>query len=93
MENEIYNDASLELSESDASLTTEDKNNPEFYLTPTQVLTAAKQFLLGIAFLFIFTIWVAIHYPEQSASLLDICKTIFPPLATLIIAFYFKEKF
>jgi hypothetical protein len=54
---------------------------------------AAKQILLGIAILYIVTIVVySLDQSDHSIKLLDICFSVFPSLATLIVAFYFKEK-
>lgn len=55
-------------------------------------LLAAKQILLGIAILYVITLLAYLVNPDRSEKLVDICMTIFPPLATLIIAFYFKDK-
>jgi hypothetical protein len=61
-------------------------------ITDQDRLIAAKQILAGIAILFIITIGAYLLKPQQGTVLLEICKTVFPPLATLIIAFYFKDK-
>lgn len=61
-------------------------------VTEQDKLLAAKQILFGLAFLFFITIIAYLFRPEQGAVLLDICKTSLPPLATLIIAFYFNNK-
>lgn len=61
-------------------------------ITEKDKLLAGKQILLGLAILFGLTVFAYMVEPEQGAVLLEICKTVFPPLATLIIAFYFKEK-
>lgn len=53
---------------------------------------AAKQILLGISILFTINIFAYLFNPKDGKELLEICKTIFPPLATLIIAFYFKDR-
>lgn len=53
---------------------------------------AAKQILLGLAILYILTILAFLMRPEAGQDLLDICKTALPPLATLILVFYFRES-
>lgn len=55
-------------------------------------LHAAKQILCGLAVLYLITAGLFIYNPNQGNVLLEICKTVLPPLATLIIAFYFKDK-
>jgi hypothetical protein len=54
--------------------------------------TAAKQILLGIAILYIITITAFLIRPIEGVKLLDIATIIFPPLATLILAAYFRDK-
>jgi hypothetical protein len=61
-------------------------------ITEQDKLLAAKQILCGIGFIYIFTIFAFLTHPENGNILLEICKTVLPPLATLIIAFYFKDK-
>jgi hypothetical protein len=53
---------------------------------------AAKQILLGIAVLYVLTIIVYIYRPVEGSKLIDICTTTFPPLATLILVAYFRDK-
>lgn len=61
-------------------------------ITEQDKLLAAKQILLGLAFVYIFTVFAFLTHPQTGDVLLEICKTVLPPLATLIIAFYFKDK-
>jgi hypothetical protein len=53
---------------------------------------AAKQILLGLAILYALSILAYLIRPEDGIELLDICKTALPPLATLILVFYFRES-
>lgn len=53
---------------------------------------AAKQILLGLAILYVLTLVAFLIRPNDSTKLMDICMTIFPPLATLILVSYFKDK-
>jgi hypothetical protein len=53
---------------------------------------AAKQILLGLAILYVITIIAYLLRPNAGTKLLDICMTTFPPLATLILVAYFKDK-
>lgn len=53
---------------------------------------AAKQILLGLAILYLFTVVAYLLQPKEGAKLLDIVTETFPPLATLILAFYFRDK-
>lgn len=53
---------------------------------------AAKQILLGLAILYVITMLASFWKPDSATELLDICKTIYPPLATLILACYFRDK-
>lgn len=53
---------------------------------------AAKQILLGLAVLYVFTIVAYMIRPKDGNKLLDIITVTFPPIATLILAFYFKDK-
>lgn len=61
-------------------------------ITEQDRLYAAKQILCGLAVLFALTMLAYLVSPQQGVILLEICKTVFPPLATLIIAFYFQNK-
>lgn len=53
---------------------------------------AAKQILLGIAILYLITIFAYLLRPVEGNKLLDIITITFPPLATLILAAYFRDK-
>lgn len=61
-------------------------------ITEQDKLLAAKQILCGIGMIYLFTVFAFLSNPESGNVLLEICKTVLPPLATLIIAFYFKDK-
>lgn len=61
-------------------------------ITEKEKLLAAKQILLGLALLYVFTIISYLFRPIEDHKLLDICTTIFPPLATLILVSYFREN-
>lgn len=61
-------------------------------ITEKEKFSAAKQILLGLAILYVLTIFAAMIRPLMAAVLLDISKTIFPPIATLILVKYFQEK-
>ncbi len=61
-------------------------------ITEQDKLLAGKQILCGLGFIYIFTVFAFLLHPESGNTLLEICKTVLPPLATLIIAFYFKDK-
>ena len=53
---------------------------------------AAKQILFGLAMLYVFTIAAYMIKPQDGAKLLDIITITFPPIATLILAAYFRDK-
>lgn len=61
-------------------------------ITEKEKLLAAKQILLGLGIITVICLIIYAIRPDQGEVLLEICKTSVPPLATLIIAFYFKEK-
>jgi hypothetical protein len=61
-------------------------------ITAKDKFLAAKQILLGLGVLYILTIVAYLLRPLDGSKLLDICTTIFPPLATLILVAYFREK-
>lgn len=61
-------------------------------ITEREKFKAAKQILLGLAFLYIFTIVTYVIRPNEGGKLLDIITITFPPLATLILAAYFRDK-
>jgi hypothetical protein len=61
-------------------------------ITEKDKFLAAKQILFGLAALYVFTIIAYLIRPNDSDRLIDICSTTFPPLATLILVSYFKEK-
>lgn len=53
---------------------------------------AAKQILFGLAILYVITMVAYLIRPNDGRKLIDIMTIIFPPLATLILAAYFKDK-
>ena len=61
-------------------------------LTEREKFHAAKQILLGIAILYVFTVTAYLFNPGAGLKLLDIITVSFPPLATLILAAYFKSN-
>ncbi len=61
-------------------------------ITEKEKFLAAKQILLGLAVLYILTVVAYLCRPVDGNKLLDICTTSFPPLATLILVAYFREK-
>jgi len=61
-------------------------------ITEKDKFLAAKQILLGLAVLYVLTVVAYLFRPADGNKLLDICTTIFPPLATLILVSYFRDK-
>jgi hypothetical protein len=61
-------------------------------ITEKDKFVAAKQILFGLATLYILTVAAYIYDPVDGDKLLDICTTAFPPLATLILVAYFRDK-
>ena len=61
-------------------------------ITEKDKFLAAKQILLGIAVLYTLTLLAYLIRPVEGSKLIDICTTTFPPLATLILVAYFREK-
>jgi hypothetical protein len=68
------------------------KERKDGALSEKDRLSAAKQILGVLSVIFVLTEILYFLHPEQGAPFLDIAKIIIPPLATLIVAFYFKEK-
>jgi hypothetical protein len=61
-------------------------------ITEKDKFVAAKQILLGLAILYVLTIIAYLLRPIDCSKLIDICTTTFPPLATLILVAYFRDK-
>lgn len=61
-------------------------------ITEREKFRAAKQILLGLAILYVITLLISIMRPEMATQLLDMSKTMFPPIATLILVKYFQER-
>lgn len=61
-------------------------------ITEKDKFLAAKQILLGIAILYVLTLLAYLCRPAEGTKLIDICMTTFPPIATLILVAYFKDK-
>lgn len=61
-------------------------------ITGKDKFLAAKQILLGIAILYLCTVVAYLIRPVEGSKLIDICTTTFPPLATLILAAYFRDR-
>lgn len=55
-------------------------------------LQLAKWLLLGIWILFALGALAQLAYGEHGGPVFETCKTILPPIATLIIGYYFSEK-
>lgn len=61
-------------------------------LTDRDKFKAAKQILIGLAVLYVFTVTAYMIRPQNGDKLLDIITITFPPIATLILAAYFRDK-
>ena len=61
-------------------------------ITEKDKFRAAKQILLGLAILYVLTVVAYLIRPAEGTKLLDICITTFPPLATLILVSYFRDR-
>lgn len=61
-------------------------------ITEKDKFVAAKQILLGLSILYVLTIIAYLIRPIDCSKLIDICTTTFPPLATLILVAYFRDK-
>jgi len=61
-------------------------------ITDREKFKAAKQILFGLAMLYVFTISAYLVNPTAGEKFLDIITISFPPLTTLILAAYFRDK-
>ena len=61
-------------------------------ITEKEKFLAAKQILLGLAILYVLTLLAYLYRPNEGNKLIDICMTTFPPLATMILVAYFRDK-
>lgn len=52
----------------------------------------AKWLLLGVGILFILGALAQLTYEQQGGPIFETCKTVLPPIATLVIGYYFSEK-
>jgi hypothetical protein len=52
----------------------------------------AKWLLLGLAVLFALGAIAHFTNPGKGGSVFEACKTILPPIATLVLGYYFSEK-
>lgn len=82
---DLYQSNTLEVSQSETF-------NAIGEITEKEKFVAAKQILLGLAILYLCTLLAYLLRPVEGVKLLDICMTTFPPLATLILAAYFRDK-
>lgn len=73
-----------------APFNTQQMEPPLGRITEKDKFIAAKQILLGLAILYIITLLAYLMRPTD--EIMNVCTTVLPPLATLILAFYFKEK-
>jgi len=61
-------------------------------ITEKDKFLAAKQILLGVAILYVLTLAAYLFRPHDGNKLIDICTTTFPPIVTLILVAYFRDK-
>ena len=57
-----------------------------------QKFSLAKWLLLGVAILFILGGIALLTNPTNGTVIFDTCKAVLPPIATLVIGYYFSEK-
>ena len=55
-------------------------------------LKLAKITLLGLAIIFVLSGFAHIITPTRGGIIFETCKSLFPPIATLILGYYFAEK-
>lgn len=61
-------------------------------ITEKEKFRAAKQVLFGLAVLYVLTLCAYLIRPNEGNKLLDIITITFPPIATLILTNYFRNK-
>lgn len=61
-------------------------------VTEKEKFHAAMLILLGLGILYIITFLGAIIRSDHYIELIDLCKTVFPSLAALILGAYFRDK-
>lgn len=61
-------------------------------ITEKEKFVAAKQILLGLSILYVLTVLAYMIRPVEGDKLLSLITMTFPPLATLILASYFRDK-
>lgn len=59
-------------------------------ISPRELLKFAKLILLILALIFIFGIVIEVFFPNK--GIFDSCKTILPPISTLVIGYYFGKS-
>jgi hypothetical protein len=59
---------------------------------PDKLLSLAKHTLLGLAIIYVITIFAYMLYGEPAKRIFDTTANILPPIATLVIGFYFGKK-
>ena len=55
-------------------------------------LKLAKIVLLGLAIIFVLSGFAHIVTPTRGGVIFETCKSLLPPIATLILGYYFAEK-
>jgi hypothetical protein len=61
-------------------------------ITEKERFRAAKQILLGLAILYLCTLFAYLVRPNEGDKLMQIMTITFPPLATLILSAYFRDR-
>lgn len=69
----------------------EENSVPIGNITEKEKFLIAKHILSGLALLYIVTLISYLIHPSNGIILVDICKTTFPPLATMILVYYFRD--
>lgn len=82
---DIYNVKQIDTEKLEASITIG-------HITEKEKFLAAKQILLGLAVLYALSLMAYLFRPYEGSKLIDICTTTFPPLATMILMAYFRDK-
>lgn len=60
-------------------------------LSQKQIFKGAMGILIALGFLFFCTLCAYTVHPKDGAELIDVCKTVFPPIVMLILVFYFGK--
>lgn len=87
-----YKDNSNEQNIEESETSEENEEYPQMIIDESKRFSLAKYVLIGLGIVFLISMSFAFWQPESGLPIFEACKTIIPPIITLILGYYFSQR-